>query len=104
MILNIWVITKIMIVFFITENSSFIQRSQLKLPVKFFIFDTSALYSSDLSELLILLNNGEYLYPYFIMKESHDLEEKKKRTGESNKVTIFRKNLDAATPTLQVIS
>ena len=64
--------------------------SNLRIPIKRFVFDTSAIGSKVLLFFLDNIGQGEYFYPHFIRNEVHMLDEKLKKNGMPNPI---QKNL-----------
>jgi rRNA-processing protein FCF1 len=66
----------------------------LRMPVKHFLFDTSALASTQLIPFIKHVNKGTYTIPPFIVEELHRLEERKKHEGDSSFTSRIKRNMD----------
>ena len=66
---------------------------ELMIPVKFFIFDSSCFLNTNFPAFIRLVKNGEFIYPNFLMKEIHSLEEKYKRRDRT-KANLLKQNVE----------
>lgn len=69
------------------------EGKKLSIPSNFFLFDTSAVVSKLLPRFVQYVGEGKWIYPSFIRREVHNLEEKGKREGSIDPRKI-KNNLD----------
>ena len=62
------------------------EGNSLRIPIKRFIFDSSAIGSQKIRYLIEHVGTGEYIYPRFIRDEVHGLEEKFKKRKKKNPI------------------
>lgn len=83
-------------IFEMDNGTSFLKTEDgqdIRIPVRYFLFDTSAILSPNLPSFLKYLNNYEWIYPKNVMNEVHKFEEISKREDKSKSI-LLKQNLN----------
>jgi len=78
------------------------EGEKLSVPSNFFMFDTSAVVSESLPQFIKYIGEGKWIYPSFIRKEVHNLEEEGKRGGSVDPRQI-KSNLDLLDKKFEIV-
>jgi len=83
-------------IFKIENDTSFLRAEDgqdIRMPVHYFLFDTSAILSPHLPSFLKYLGSYEWIYPKIVMNEVHKFEETSKREDKGKSI-LLKQNLD----------